>query len=79
MVRVALRGDAPLYGRRTAVLKFEPLPFAGVLEWFEGLDLVDVVKLYGIFGGTPAYLELVDERKSPEKNAVELVLSKRGQ
>jgi len=78
MVRVALRGDAPLYGRKTAVLKLEPLPFAGVLEWFEGLDPVDVVKLYGVFGGTPAYLELVDERKSPEENAVELVLSKRG-
>jgi len=78
VVRVALRGDAPLYGRRTAVLKLEPLGFAGLLEWFERLDPMDVVKLYGIFGGTPAYLELVDERKSPEDNAVELVLSKRG-
>lgn len=78
VVRVALRGDAPLYGRRTAVLKLEPLGFAGLLEWFEKLDPVDVVKLYGIFGGTPAYLELVDERRSPEDNAVELVLSKRG-
>jgi AAA+ ATPase superfamily predicted ATPase len=78
VVRVALRGDAPLYGRRTAVLKLEPLGFAGVLEWFEGLDPVDAVKLYGIFGGTPAYLELVDERRSPEENAVELVLSRRG-
>jgi len=78
VVRVALRGDAPLYGRRTAILELEPLGFAGLLEWFEGLDPVDAVKLYGIFGGTPAYLELVDERKSPEENAVELVLSKRG-
>lgn len=47
-----MRGGAPLYGQRTAVLKLEPLGFAGFLEWFEGLDPVDVVKLYGIFGGT---------------------------
>lgn len=53
MVRVALRGDAPLYGRRTAVLKLEPLPFAGVLDWFEALEPVGVIKLYGIFGGDP--------------------------
>lgn len=78
VVRVALRGDAPLYGRRTALLKLEPLGFAGVLEWFSGLSPVDAVKLYGIFGGTPAYLELVDERRSPEENALELVLSRRG-
>jgi AAA+ ATPase superfamily predicted ATPase len=78
IVRVALRGDAPLYGRRTAVLKLEPLGFAGVLEWFEKLSPLDAVKLYGIFGGTPAYLELIDESASPEENAVKLVLSKRG-
>jgi len=78
VVRVALRGDAPLYGRRTAVMRLEPLGFADLLEWFEELDPVDVVKLYGVFGGTPAYLELVDEKKSPEENAFELVLNKRG-
>jgi hypothetical protein len=78
IVRVALRGDAPLYGRRTAVIKLEPLGFGGVLEWFDRLSPVDAVKIYGVFGGTPAYLELVDENESPEENAVKLVLSKRG-
>ncbi len=76
--RVALRGDAPLYGRRTAVLKLEPLGFGGLAEWFTRYGVVDLVKVYGVFGGTPAYLELVDESLSPEENAVRLVLSKRG-
>jgi AAA+ ATPase superfamily predicted ATPase len=76
--RVALRGDAPLYGRRTAVLKLEPLGFGGLAEWFTRYSVVDLVKVYGVFGGTPAYLELVDESLSPEENAVRLVLSKRG-
>jgi len=76
--RMALRGDAPLYGRRTAVLKLEPLGFGGLAEWFTRYSVVDLVKVYGVFGGTPAYLELVDERLSAEENAVRLVLSKRG-
>jgi len=76
--RVALRGDAPLYGRRTAVLKLEPLGFRALTEWFTGYSPLELVKIYGAFGGTPAYLELVDEGKSPERNIIDLVLSKRG-
>lgn len=76
--RVALRGDAPLYGRRTAVLKLEPLRFRALADWFARYEPLDLVKTYGVFGGTPAYLELVDEGESPEENAIKLVLSKRG-
>ncbi len=32
--RVALSGDAPLYGRRTATLKLEPLRFLDLFGWF---------------------------------------------
>ncbi|MFZ8855094.1 MAG: ATP-binding protein, partial [Thermofilaceae archaeon] len=60
------------------VLKLEPLGFSGLAEWFTRYSVVDLVKVYGVFGGTPAYLELVDESLSPEENAVRLVLSKRG-
>lgn len=76
--RVALRGDAPLYGRRTAVLRLEPLRFRALADWFTRYGPLELVKIYGIFGGTPAYLELVDEGESPEENAIKLVLSKRG-
>lgn len=76
MERVALRGDAPLYGRRTAALRIEPLKYLHLFEWFGKYSSEDLVKIYGAFGGTPAYLEHVDEEKPPEESLVEKILSK---
>jgi len=75
--RVALGGDAPLYGRRTATLKVEPLKYLDLFEWFSRYPAEDLVKVYGSFGGTPAYLEHVDENISVEENIVGMILSKR--
>jgi len=75
--RVALSGDAPLYGRRTATLKIEPLKYLDLLEWFQKYSAEELVKVYGSFGGTPAYLEHVDEKLTVEENIVEKILSKR--
>jgi AAA+ ATPase superfamily predicted ATPase len=75
--RVALSGDAPLYGRRTATLKIEPLKYLDLFEWFGKYSAEELVKVYGAFGGTPAYLEYVDENRTVEENIVERILSKR--
>ncbi|MBS7654603.1 ATP-binding protein [Candidatus Bathyarchaeota archaeon] len=75
--RVALRGDAPLYGRRTLTLKIEPLKYLDLFEWFRNYSPEELVSIYACFGGTPAYLEHVDENLSVEDNIVEKILSKR--
>ena len=75
--RVALRGDAPLYGRRTATLKIEPLKYLDLLQWFKKYSAEELVTIYGSFGGTPAYLEHIDDNLSVEENIVEKILSKR--
>lgn len=75
--RVALSGDAPLYGRRTATLKIKPLEYLDLFEWFRKYSAEELVKVYGSFGGTPAYLEHVDENMSVEENIVDKILSKR--
>jgi len=75
--RVALRGDAPLYGRRALALKIEPLKFLDLFGWFRMYSPEDLVWLYASFGGTPAYLEHVDESLSVEENIVEKILNKR--
>jgi hypothetical protein len=75
--RVALSGDAPLYGRRTATLKIEPLKYLDLFEWFKEYSAEELVRVYGSFGGTPAYLEHIDENLSVEENIVERILSKR--
>jgi len=75
--RVALSGDAPLYGRRTSTLKIEPLKYLDLFEWFKKYSADDLVTVYGGFGGTPAYLEHLNENLSVEENIVEKILSKR--
>lgn len=75
--KVALRGDAPLYGRRTLTLKIEPLRYLDLLEWFRRYSPEELVWVYACFGGTPAYLEHLNEDKSVEENIVENILSKR--
>src|SRR3990172_5327334 len=75
--RVALSGNAPLYGRRTATLKVEPLRYLDLFSWFKKYSAEELVKIYGSFGGTPAYLEHVDENLSVENNIVGKILSKR--
>lgn len=74
--RVALCGDAPLYGRRTATIKIEPLKYLDLFEWFRKYSAEELVSIYGSFGGTPAYLEHVDTNLSVEENIVEKILSK---
>jgi len=75
--RVALSGDAPLYGRRTLTLKVEPLKYLDLFEWFRKYSPEEIMAIYGSFGGTPAYLEHVDENLSVEDNIIEKILSKR--
>lgn len=75
--RVALRGDAPLYGRRTATMKIEPLKYLDMFEWFKKYSAEELVTIYGSFGGTPAYLEHIDNNLTVEENIVEKILSKR--
>jgi len=76
--KVALKRDAPLYGRRTSTIRIKPLNFVDLREWFPFFAPEDLVKLYSSFGGTPAYLEKVDENKSPEENIIKLILKKDG-
>ncbi|MBO3754138.1 MAG: ATP-binding protein [Candidatus Brockarchaeota archaeon] len=76
--RIALRGDSPLYGRRTLTLDIKPLKFLDLREWFSKYSPEDLVKVYAAFGGTPAYLEKIDENKTPEENIVGSILSKDG-
>jgi len=76
--RLALRGDAPLHGRRTFTIEVKPLKFIDLKEWFPKLSSEDLVKIYGAFGGTPAYLEKIDEKISVEENIIRLILSRGG-
>lgn len=62
MKREFLSYQAPLYGRATAQIHLQPLPFGATKVYFPNYSAVDRVTLYSIFGGVPAYWERVDQK-----------------
>jgi len=74
--KIALNGNAPLYGRKTCELKLRPLPYIRVRKYYEGISEEERIRVYGCFGGTPAYFTLFDDAKSLEDNIIELILEK---
>lgn len=59
---------APLYGRRTAQLKINPFDFFEACHYFTRFSDTDKALAYGIVGGTPQYLTLIDDSLSIEEN-----------
>lgn len=59
--RTALDYHSPLYGRATARLKLQPLPFPALAELLPRFTSEQRVAAYTITGGIPAYLELFDD------------------
>ncbi|MHA1732564.1 MAG: ATP-binding protein [Promethearchaeota archaeon] len=50
----------PLFGRRQTALKVKPLGFRELKAFFPRYGLEDLVRIYGVVGGTPMYLNLMD-------------------
>ncbi|WP_457754177.1 ATP-binding protein [Thermococcus sp.] len=71
MMEKLLGYKSPLYGRRTAQMKLKPLNFFSAKEFFPQYSLEEFVKVYGILGGTPAYLLEFDDEKSIEENLLD--------
>lgn len=57
MQRHALSYQAPLYGRATAQLRLQPLPFGVTKAYFPGYNADERVAIYALWGGIPAYWE----------------------
>jgi hypothetical protein len=66
--RHVLSHQAPLYGRASAHLRLEPLPFGVMKEFFPEYGADERVALYSIFGGVPAYWERIDPSVSVAEN-----------
>jgi len=68
MMTGLLRYHAPLYGRFTARLHLEPLPFAAIADFLPRYSTAERVAVYAILGGIPAYLERFDDAQSLAAN-----------
>jgi AAA+ ATPase superfamily predicted ATPase len=78
MVRKILSGTAPLYGRTTAKMELQPLPFGSTPAYFGRYSAPERVMLYSVFGGIPHYWRLIDQGKSVSDNIKRLLLSPGG-
>ena len=68
MQRQILAYQAPLYGRATAQLHLQPLPFGMTSFYFPGYPAEERVAFYAMFGGVPAYWERIDADASVSEN-----------
>ena len=58
MEEAALLGNSPLYGRATVTLDVNQLSFSAAMELLgEPDDPTEQIRYWGVFGGTPYYLE----------------------
>ncbi|NPV81738.1 MAG: ATP-binding protein [Firmicutes bacterium] len=75
MEREVLGEKSPLFGRRTSQLQLQPLPFFEATAFFPAYPLEDRLAVYGILGGTPAYLRQFDPAVDLAANLRERLLS----
>ena len=71
-----LAEDSPLYGRRTAQIRLQQIPFAHYHEFFPGYPVRALVERYAVTGGVPKYIELFEDRKDLFQAIRENILTK---
>lgn len=69
---------APLYGRFTAQLRVDPLPFRALKAFFPRYDMEKRVAVYAILGGIPAYLEHFSDQYTLRENLERTVIRRTG-
>ncbi|HUP01486.1 MAG TPA: ATP-binding protein [Gemmatimonadota bacterium] len=70
--------DQPLYGRRTARLALEPFDPSRVSHFLADHSPRDRLRAYGIFGGLPGNLALLDREAELSRNVTEHILQPTG-
>ena len=78
MMKGLLAHQSPLYGRFTAQLPVDPLPFSALADFLPRYGTAERVAVYAVAGGIPAYLERFDDRKSLGANLQHLFMRRTG-
>ncbi|MBR2254503.1 MAG: ATP-binding protein [Candidatus Methanomethylophilaceae archaeon] len=68
MKHQVLSSASPIYGRRTGQLEVLPMDIWDSMEFLDGFDREDMLRIYGMVGGIPLYLGMFDPRESLERN-----------
>ena len=76
MYSEVLSYDSPLYGRRTAQIKLQPISFEYYKEFFEDKSERELIEFYSITGGIPRYILEFDRDKTPLLNIENNIFNK---
>ncbi len=74
-MRQLTAADQPLYGRRTAELYVAPFAYHDAAAFVPAYSPADRLLTYGIFGGLPGHLALLDPAASLRDNAAQHLLT----
>ena len=73
-----LSEKSPLYGRRTAQMDIQPFDYRAAAEFLPDYSPENKALSYGITGGIPKYLSMLDPGKSLEDNIIALFFDDAG-
>lgn len=76
MYSEVLAYDSPLYGRRTAQIKLQPIKFNYYSEFFENKSHQELIEFYSITGGVPKYILEFDRNRSALWNIENSIFNK---
>lgn len=71
-------GNSPLHGRWSERIDLKPLDFDNATKFFPSYSPEERLKSWSVFGGTPHYLQSIDEEKSFQENVTELLIEEQG-
>ena len=70
--------QSPLYGRRTSQFKILPFDYLESAQFVPRYTNEEKAFVYGITGGIPKYLELIDQNLTLKENIIEIFLKPNG-
>lgn len=71
-----LSSKNPLYGRQTYTMKIEPFDYLDASKFFPNCNQEEKIKIYGVLGGMPKYLETFKPELSLDDNIIEQIFNK---
>ncbi len=71
MYDIFMEKTAPLYGRMTLKIAFQPFRYVDFREMFKELDEKKKIEIYSVFGGTPHFLWFV--KRYQERDLIEII------
>lgn len=74
MEKEVLGEKSPIFGRRTGQLHLKPMNYIASSGFLEGFSLEEKALLYGVYGGTPMYLQQADSNKTIKQNIIDSIL-----